>query len=214
MQKLVLLLIPILILFACTNEQPISNDAASNKDEPTVSEGLPLEKANDLRQFFMADQASANFIGEGNEYASYTLKTVHLSDNYVVTYENNGGTVLQRIYKITDEKVSILAENEEAYDEKTPTLEELNTMQEKKIYLVAPLTVGSEFGGWKVTSTTETIKTNVQTFTDVIVIEKIDEQNTIVRKYFAKDFGEIKREFIMNIEGEETIISSTIDQIS
>lgn len=214
MQKLVLLLIPILVLFACTNEQPIVKDTTHNEDKSTVSEGLPLETANDLGQFFMADQTSANFIGQGNEYASYTLKTIHLSDDYVVTYENNGGTVLQRIYKITDEKVSILAENEEAYDEKTPTLEELNTMQEKKVYLVAPLTVGSEFDGWKVTSTNETVQTNVQTFTDVIVMEKIDEQNTIVRKYFAKDFGEIKREFIMNMEGEETIISSTIDQIS
>ena len=78
----------------------------------------------------------------------------------------------------------------------------------------APLEVGTEFNGWEVTSTTDTLETDLQTFENVMVIEKTEAQGNITRKYFVKDFGEIKREFIINDTETEMIVSSTIEKLS
>jgi len=214
MKKLLLLLIPILFLCACgTNKTVTENtDKVPVKEEP-VKETLPVVEAVNLAQFFLPDQSTAQFKGEGNEYASYSLNTQYINDNYVATYEDNGGTVVQRVYKITDDNISLLAENGEAYEAEIPSIEELESMPVIDIYLATPLEVGTEFNGWEITSTTDTLQTDLQTFENVIVIEKTEEQGNVTRKYFAKDFGEIKREFIMNANEEELIVSSTIEKL-
>lgn len=211
MQKFVFLIILLSFLAACSSNNADTNKfetASDNVVTPNHSEEQPKNDA-DLTTYFMKNNSTAEFKGEGNEYASYTLKTHHLYENYIATYEDNGGTVLERIYRISDEHISIIAKNEEAYEVKTPSLEELDAMPELEVYLATPLEVGTKFNGWNIISITETVKTDTQTFTDVIVIEKVDEQQTTQRKYFSKDFGEIKREFIIKMDGEESIITST-----
>jgi hypothetical protein len=136
-----------------------------------------------------------------------------MNENYGATYEDNGGTVMQRIYRISTDKISLLAEIGEAYDAQMPSVEELDAMPEIGIYLSTPLEVGTEFNDWIITSTSETVETPLQMFTDVIVIEKKEEQGNVNRKYFAKEFGEIKSEFIMYEGEQETIISSTIEKV-
>ncbi|WP_342601017.1 hypothetical protein MHB48_08395 [Psychrobacillus sp. FSL H8-0483] len=214
MKKLLLLLIPILFLCACGTNKTIteSTDKVPVKEEP-VKETLPVEEVVNLAQFFLPDQSTAQFKGEGNEYASYSLKTQYINDNYVATYEDNGGTIVQRIYKISEDNISLLAENGEAYEAEIPSIEELESMPVIDIYLATPLEVGTKFNGWEITSTSDTLQTDLQTFENVIVIEKAEEQGNVTRKYFAKDFGEIKREFIMNANEEELIVSSTIEKL-
>lgn len=215
MKKLLLLLIPILFLCACgTNKSVTENtDKVSVKEAP-VKESLPVVEKVNLATFFLPDNSTAQFKGEGNEYAFYSLKTRYINDNYVVTYEDNGGTIVQRVYKISEDSISVLAENGEAYEEKIPSMEELESMPVIDIYLATPLEVGTEFNGWEITSTTDTLQTDLQTFENVMVIEKTEEQGNVTRKYFAKDFGEIKRELIMNTNEEELIVSSTFEKLS
>ncbi|WP_391122177.1 hypothetical protein [Psychrobacillus sp. L3] len=211
MKKLILLLIPLLIVSACANRNE------NVKPITTPEKEMKLEVKNttdtDLSRFFMKNNSIAQFKGEGNEYASFSLKTLHLFNNFIATTEDNGGTIVERIYRVYDDHISKISENYEADKTKQPTLQELEAMPELEIYLASPLTNGTEFNGWKIKSTSDVVQTEFQTFKNVIVIEKKEEQNTIVRKYFAKSFGEVKREFIMNTNGEETIVTSSFEKI-
>lgn len=212
MKKYLLMIIPTLFLIACNaEEQSVSEPSTSPPTDNTTS---PAETKMSLSDYFMPNDSIAQFTGEGNEFATYTLTTKHLYDNYVATYEDNGGTVVERIYHIQPDKLSLIAENGEAYNPKVPTLTELEGMQELEVYLTAPLKVSTEFNGWKVISTNETLKTDFQTFEDVIMIEKTDEQGAISRKYFAKNFGEIKREFTMHEKDEAFTVTSTLEKVS
>ncbi len=58
-----------------------------------------------------------------------------------------------------------------------------------------------------------TLETPYQTFENVFVLEETSE-DFINRKYFVEGFGEVKRESIMQIEGEEDfIVTSTLEKI-
>ncbi|MFJ7972470.1 hypothetical protein [Psychrobacillus sp. NPDC096389] len=211
MKKYLLVLIPALFLIACGAEEQSGSEPSTSP--PTENTTTTAETKVSLSDYFMPNGSIAKFKGEGNEYATYTLTTKHLYDNYVLTYEDNGGTVVERIYYIQADKVSLIAQNGEAYDAKEPSLAELESMQEIEVYLATPLEEGREFNGWKIISTNESLKTDVQPFDDVILIEKTDEQGAITRKYFAKDFGEIKREFIMQEGDEAFTVTSTLENV-
>ncbi|MEI4768210.1 hypothetical protein WAX74_00870 [Psychrobacillus sp. FJAT-51614] len=211
MKNLLFVLIPFLFLFACQSNE--ENNEPNNQTVITTDKETKVEYET-LSHFFQADQTTAQFKGEGNEYASYTLKTQHPYENYVITYEDNGGTIVQRIYRITEDNIGLLAETAEAYETVKPSLEELESMQVIDIYLAAPLEVGTHFNEWEIISTSETVETESQTFENVIVVEKTEAQGNITRKFFVKDFGEIKREFIMVSEDEEDItVTSTFQKL-
>ena len=207
MKSLKIILIPIIFLFSCTNEQSLE------LNEPSTAQPETVEKETKLMQYFLEDNSTAMFKGEGNEYATFTLKTHYLYDNYVATYEDNGGTVMRRYYKISPTKITLIDEQGEAYEEANPSLEELKAMEDISVYLVLPLEVGTKFDGWQITSTTAAVETDVKTFENVIVMEKIDEQQNLIRKYFAEGFGEIQREYISKAEESPFTISSIIEHI-
>lgn len=208
MKKLMVMLIPIIFLISCTNEQ------SSEPDEPSKAQpDIVIEEEINIKQYFLEDNSTAKFKGIGNEYAAYTLKTQHLHDNYIATYEDNGGTVMRRYYKISPTQITLINEQGEAYEEANPSLQELEEMEDISVYLKLPLEVGTEFDGWQITSTTTTVESDLQTFENVIVLEKIDEQGNQMRKYFAENFGEIKREFSSNTEEEPFIVTSIIEHL-
>lgn len=211
MIKYLFILISTLLLVACGTEKPVETETTTKS--PSEEVVTPSEQSISLSHFFMPDNSVAQFKGEGNEYASYSLRTHYPYENYVITYEDNGGTVAQRIYNIQDNKISLIAQNGEVYEPTTPSLQELQAMQEIEVYLATPFEVGAEFSEWKITSTTDTLETALQTFDHVIVMEKTNEDGSIMRKYFTENFGEIKREFIMQEGDDQSIVSSVIESI-
>lgn len=208
MKKYLLVFIPTIFLFACgtvlnseKNPDSSSTDDVNSEDRKTFFE------------LFLKDKSIAKFKGEGNEFATFSLTTHYLYDDFVVTYEDNGGTVVQKIYRIHEDKISLIANRPEAYDREPPTLSELNSMQEIEVYMASPLEVGTEFDGWKITSTTDTVETELRTFDHVIVIGKKDIQGASIKKYFVKNYGEIKREYILQDGDELFKVTSTIESI-
>lgn len=197
----------VLLLTACQTEEVKKTTDTSMHQTPFQKEALLLS------DFFLPDNSTATFRGEGNEYASYTLRTIHPYDNYVITYEDNGGTIVQRIYRLTKENIGLLAENGEAYTEEIPTLESLEAMNILDLYMATPIELGTEFNEWKIVSVDETVETRLQHYEGVIVIERTEAPGNITRKYFAIGIGEIKREFIMPAEDEDITVTSVIDQI-
>ncbi len=61
----------------------------------------------------MPDGSTAYFLGEGNEYATYTVHTKWLSDQYVALVEDNGGAALLKVFRVMNEENKI----DKVYDE-------------------------------------------------------------------------------------------------
>lgn len=208
MKRLMLMLIPIIFLISCTNQES-SEPNESSKTHPDME----IEEKTNLMNYFLEDNSTAKFKGIGNEYATFTIKTHYLYDNYVASYEDNGGTVMRRYYKISPTQITLIHEQGEAYEEANPSLEELKAMEDISVYLELPLEVGTEFDGWKITSSTTKLETDLQNFENVITMEKTDEQGNLMRKYFAEDYGEIQRDYISNSSEDPFTVSSIIEDI-
>ncbi|MEK3889217.1 hypothetical protein [Bacillus sp. FSL K6-3431] len=183
----------------------IGDPAKENKEE--------VKKEIALSTFFMKDEAEAEFRGEGNEFAQFTAKTQWLNDHFVNVYENNGGTVMLRTFRIDKDKIVVVREEGESYDDYSPSDSELKQLEPIYTYLHLPLNKGSKFDGWTVIDNKATLDTPLQEFSDVIVIEREGDDGSITRKYFAKDYGEIKREIIMKEGTEEFTVTSTIEKV-
>ncbi|MFC4354684.1 hypothetical protein ACFO0S_06255 [Chryseomicrobium palamuruense] len=213
-------LLIVLLLSACQLEteetrQPVEpSTPVTEEQQPDTNEpSTPAEEETvvDLHDYFLPNQSSAQFEGMGNEYATFTLKTQHLYEDYVGTYEDNGGTVMQRIYRIEDERIVMILEEAEAYDADFPPLSELEALPEIETYLSLPIEEGTEFNGWTITAIDQTIDTPLQTFDHVFVLSQEGADQSVVERYFAEGFGEIKRVFRMpGGEGEEYEVTSTI----
>lgn len=232
MKKLSLLLLAFFLLaalVACTPKNanpPVTEEPPTNGENPKVEEPKQEEPKQEepkqeepseeymLKEFFLRDGAVAKFIGEGNEYAGCTCTTQWLNDRYVNVYSDNGGTVVLQTYRIDEDKIVLIHREAEVYEPVNPTEEELEAMPVLSTYLQLPLETGATFDGWTVVDTKATLETPLQTFTNVIVIEKIDEEGTLNRSYFAKAFGEIKSEYILKVGDEEHTITSTIAEIT
>ena len=220
-------LILFLLLSACSQdavESPsVSNtppsaeeeqlDEVIEEPEDDVAEPEPEPSKIQLSNFFMQDGVTAMYLGEGNEYASYRARTQWHNDHTVSIFEDNGGTTFLRTYRISDESIDLIQEQGEFYDEFNPTDEELQALPKLSTFLKLPIEPGENIDDWEVISVNETIDTPFQVFEQVILLEKSDDTGAIQRRYIVEKYGEIKREFIMNEEDIEFIVTSTLESV-
>lgn len=216
--KFSIVLLLMLLLSACseksTDDSPIDTGTPSEeiREEVPETEDSAEEKI-DLKRFFMKDGSVAKYLGDGNEYASYQARTQWHNDNTVSIYEDNGGTVVIRTYRITEDSIHLIKEQAEYYETYSPTDEELKSLPIISTILQTPIETGKTFDEWTVVSIDQTLETPYKTFDDVIVLEKTDESGALQRKYFVQDFGEIKREFIMKENDAEFSVTSTLESV-
>lgn len=191
----------LLLLCACSEEtlKPVSSP--------------PIEQPVNLADYFMEDQAVAKYKGEGNEYASYTARTQWHNRNTVSIYEDNGGTTILRTYRISENSIDLIQEQGEFYDTFEPTDKELEAMPILSTFLKLPLKQGTSFDGWVIASVNDSLTTPLKNFNEVIKLEKKDDSGAIQRKYITKQYGEVKREYIMQDGENEFIVTSTIESI-
>lgn len=207
-----------LLLSACseksTDDSPIDTGTPSEEIQEEVPETEDsAEERIDLKRFFMKDGSVAKYLGDGNEYASYQARTQWHNDDTVSIYEDNGGTVVIRTYRITEDSIDLIKEQGEYYETYSPTDEELQSLPIISTILQTPIETGKTFDEWTVVSIDQTLETPYKTFDDVIVLEKTDESGAVQRKYFVQDFGEIKREFIMKENDAEFSVTSTLESV-
>lgn len=218
--KVFFMLLIVLILSACnppannpqtTSEKPSSSESQPDKvvDEPE----RPVHETNVLTKFFMPNGTIADYLGEGNEFASFRSRTHWHNDNTVSIYEDNGGSTVLRTYRINKDTIVLIHEEGEYYEEFNPTDDELNALQPISTYLQLPLKEGTSFDDWHIRNVNQTIETPYRIFNHVILLEKTEESGNINRRYIVKDYGEIKREYIMNDGESETVVSSTLENI-
>lgn len=183
-------------------EQGTNEGLSHQNDEVTVP----------LRDFFLEDGTKAQYKGEGNEFASYTIEVAQPYEDYFIIYENNGGVLLRKIYKVTDHQIYTLDEAAVDSKDEFPSIEELDEMTPIGIYLQKPFEQGATFDLWTIIKTDEIVETPFRTFENAIVIEKQDE-NAINRKYFVQGFGEVKREAIQTSEGNSFTVTSELESV-
>jgi hypothetical protein len=161
------------------------NPPLPNVDEQTIS----------LLHYFPNKPIEKQFQGIGNEFAEYTETFYEKQGNYYPAIVDNGGTRVLRVYKSTDKEISLVYEQPEFYEETIPSITTLESEFQDKVLLSLPLKVGNTMGEWKLVSNTETVTVPFGTFSDVIVLEKINEDSSINRQYWVKEYGKVKDEF-------------------
>ena len=195
-----------------TEEDPQQVEEAIEEEASEEELGENEEKNTDPYAFFMEDGTTAIFQGEGSEFAAISIRTQHLEGNYVALYEDNGGTTILRVYRLSEDKVELVKEEPEFYDDFTATSEELEELEPLSTYLEFPLEEGKTMDDRTIVGIGETVETPYDTFEDAILIESENEESTN-RTYLVESFGEVKREFITQEGDEEFIVTSSLEAI-
>ncbi|MBZ5200545.1 hypothetical protein HU147_04860 [Planomicrobium chinense] len=214
----------VLLLSACGSE-PVMPEVGTPEPETEIPENVDqvagtdteAEEADgnsaDLYAYFMEDGTTAKFKGEGNEYAAITLQTTYLPEGHIAVYEDNGGTVILRVYRLGDGQVELVKEEQEFYEEYTPTKEELQALEPISLYYKLPIEAGDEVKGMTVIQTDAQVETPYRNFDQAILLERTSEDGALLRSYFVEGFGEVKREFRMTEGDEEYIVTSSLESI-
>ncbi|SOC23893.1 hypothetical protein SAMN05880501_11634 [Ureibacillus xyleni] len=205
--KYLLTIFSLILLIGCTQEIV---------DSPPTDPVNKEEAKTDFKHFFKPDGTTSTFLGEGNEYASYTEKTKWLSDNYVATVIDNGGATTMKVYRVLEDRIDLVYDElveEMPNDVVYPEVQSLDKLEAVEPYLASPIEVGTTFGNWKIVETGASIDTHFETFENAIVIEEQGEDFTN-RKYVVEGFGVVKSESVMVTDtNEEYIVTSTLERI-
>lgn len=142
-----------------------------------------------------------NYRGEGNEYASFTRKIMHVDPPYLQIHDNNGGTIMASVYKVTENQVSRILRQGEYYGNESLINDAQRKVDSEEIIVKTPIQKGISWetnnNRREIVSTKETVIVPAGTFYDVIKIkiESID-NNYTGYEYFAPNVGLIKQEHI------------------
>ncbi|MGI2327513.1 hypothetical protein [Planococcus sp. YIM B11945] len=207
----------LLVLGACGMN--VADEGAAAAGEKAVQQASE-EKAEketcnrevDAFAFFMADGTTAHFKGEGNEFAELDIRTVYLEGNHVAVYEDNGGTVMLRVYHLGEDRIELVKEEPEFYEEYTPSLEELEALTPISTYLEFPMKKGDVVNNRTIVDLKADVETPYKTFKHAVVFEEKTESG-INRSYFVEGFGEVKREFIMETDDGPFTVTSSLESI-
>ena len=152
--------------------------------EPDNTEESPSQKEL-LRKYFKKDGDVAYFKGSGNEYATFTETTTWIYDDYVQILVDNGGSITQNIYRITDADIRLVLTRNAEDEVVKPTLDELNNMETIDILLEAPFDHQSYTD--PAIFTDVPFQTPYGNFNTILVMSEAEGVN--ISRYYADDYG-------------------------
>ncbi|ARF16005.1 hypothetical protein [Sporosarcina ureae] len=216
----------LLVLAGCSNKPTTSIDGKTDSSE-TNQNGTDVDKSQQqngnedanltdvsLLDYFLPDGSTAHYKGVGNEFAELDITVARPAQDYVVIHENNGGAFVQKVYKVNGDEIQVLQEEHIELDAGIPTTAELESMSPIRTYLKGPIEVGTTFDDWKIVEMNASVETPYQQFEDAVVIEQAG-KDFVNRIYLVKDFGEVKRESVMSMEGEEDfVVTSSLETVT
>lgn len=145
--------------------------------------------------------------GEGNEFAGGRVDTEFIEGNRVQLAQNNGGTVVAKIFEVSDEGVKLINSIEESYYRinylgKKPSFE--------RYFLKSPLKKKASWKDgdtvWTVESLSEKIKVPAGEFTCIKVVGRGEEFT--IERYFSKGVGLVKQKFIQG----DTVVEENLSK--
>lgn len=203
MKKWLILLSTSLLLFGCENQEI-----------GTPPTKVPVEQTVSLLDFFPKAPMEKHFLGIGNEFAQYKETFYQQEGDYLPSVIDNGGTRTLRIYKVTNQEISIVYEQPEFYDETPPFLSTLEHAFKNEPLLALPLKKGKKIGDWKIVKLNAEVNVPYGQFSNVILIEKINPDGSVNRQYWVENYGKIKDEYFQHDEnGDNITISSELQAI-
>ena len=171
------------------NEQQSNNPSPvvpPSVTEPDNTEEVPSQKEL-LRKYFKKDGDVAYFKGSGNEYASFTETTNWINEDYVQILVDNGGSITQNIYRITDVDIRLVLTRNAEDEIVKPTLAELNSMDTIDILLEAPFSEKNWSFDDRTMFTNVSFKTPYGDFNTILVESETEEIK--ISKYYAEGYG-------------------------
>jgi hypothetical protein len=209
LKKWLFLLLTSLLLVGCVEINVNNPRDEQNSPQPHVDEQMVS-----LLEFFPNKPIEKQFKGIGNEFAQYTESFYEKDGDYYPAIVDNGGTRILRIYSVTDKAISIVYEQPEFYEETIPSISSLEAAFQSKLLLTLPLEVGKTMGDWKLVSLSDTVTVPFGTFSDVMVLEKKNEDGSINRQYWVEEYGKVKDEYSHTDEnGNVFEVKSELDTI-
>ncbi|HHT64389.1 MAG: hypothetical protein ACOX4H_09845 [Bacillota bacterium] len=214
MRKYIPKLIPvflliILLITACNQVGP--ENPKPEEDQSQVEEGDP-EKEVGLKpeDYFPLTQGSTwRYLGEGNEYATFTREVVFAEGNRAQIKEDNGGTVSASVFETTDEAVTRIFFQGESYENENYLNDESN---DNLVILKAPLQVGTKWDTGDSTREILDLNASLNTpagdFEKVLKI-KITFPDSTIYEYYKDGVGMVKREYISN---EDYRVTSSLEK--
>lgn len=191
------------LLLGCTSqnpEKPSDNNPIPSPIETDVGDDEENTISASLLDYFPDKPIVKGYLGTGNEYAQYTETFYQKEGEYIPSIIDNGGTRVLRIYKVTEDEISIVYEQSEFYNETIPSISALEPAFQSKPILTSPLELGGMNGEWKIVDINHTLKVPYKEFNHVLVIEKTNTDGSVNRQYWVKQLGKIKDEFIIEEE--------------
>lgn len=154
-----------------------------------------------LASFFPAEPGTIwKYVGEGNEYASFTQQVMFRKGQRVQVSVNNGGTRTIRVYRFEADAVRMTLSLPEIYDDRNVLNEPDN---ENKLVMKMPLVLGGTWQDdkylYRIVSTSETVTVPAGTFSGVLKIKSMaltkEHPRSTFFEYYAAGVGLIMQEF-------------------
>ena len=191
--------------------EPDPNLISPVADQP--EQPSPAEEENELQPgdyFPLTIGSTWQYLGDGNEYASFSREVLYVESNESQIKEDNGGTVSTSVFQVTANAVTQVYFEGEGYDQGNM----LNQPENRNIAILkAPIKPGTKWIAGNSTREIIDVNTSVNTpagrFDDCVKVKITDNQSTLY-EYYKKGIGLVKREFLF----ENDKVSSTLANYS
>ena len=221
-------------LAACSNEDepkdhttpPVEQPAETEQETPTEVE-TPNMTVETVQQYFAPDGSHLHYRGVGSEFAELDIQVRHIGEHYVALVESNGGSVVTTVYALEDgDLIRVLREMTEFEETETgemgdyilPTVERLDASEERVVVYREDAKKGDTFtiddATWTIIDPSMTLKTDTETYEDVIHMQVVNEELTS-DYYYKVGIGLIKHHDVMETEDKDNpfIVDSELESI-
>jgi hypothetical protein len=217
-KRLSLIIVGLLFLMGCNADK---NPTDQPKPVPVSPDSVNPEPANPNQQseiniddYFPKEKHVKYFKGVGNEFATETHTFYEKQDDLLPVIIDNGGTSILKVYQLNEQGIFLVYEQAEYYEDEVPSLQSLQAEFKETSILTKPIKVGKVINGWKIVSVDEELTIQVGTLNKVIVLEKVNQDGSLNREYWAPTYGLVKKEFYMKHEdGNETLVTSELEKV-
>jgi len=184
------------LLFVFTFLTGCASSPAENTPPSVPGPSTDKTPGRTLEEYYpFLENVRYEYVGEGNEFASFIATVDFLEGDKIQLRQNNGGTETIRVLSRKDGKLTELFSREETYFRENF----LNETEEENVLLMEPLAAGTEWKGengdrFYISKTGVPVETPAGTF-DALEVTR-ESGDTKILYYYAKDTGLVKQEFV------------------
>lgn len=176
-------------------------------DKVPAAPDQPAQKVGDY--FPLTVGSSWQYLGEGNEYASFNRFVLYAKENRSQVKSDNGGTVAALVFETTDTAITRVYMKGEEYGNDNFLDAAPN---ENTVLLKAPLAAGTKWedpsGGLReIVDVDAALDTPAGRFENCVKV-KIAGRDSTIYEYYKEGVGLVRSEFLSG----DTVITSTLEK--